>query len=71
MRCSPGSSRFQGDNLLALSKAIQESQPAALTGRSLSLSSVVSRALHQSQSQRYQAVPDLLDELRNATAPTT
>ena len=35
------------------------------------MSGVVSRALHKSQSQRYQAVTDLLGELRNATASAT
>ena len=64
---------FRGENLLAISGAIQQDAPPALTGDSSSLNGVVSRALHKSQSQRYQAVTDLLGELRSATssaAPT-
>ena len=37
----------------------------------MSLHCVVSRALHKSQAQRYQAVTELLDELRSATPPAT
>ena len=66
-----GQQPFQGENLLALSDAIRSSQPPSLTGDSSSLSGVVVRSLHKSQSQRYQAVADLLDELRDATASAT
>ena len=62
---------FRGDNLLAISGAIQQDPPPALTGESASLSGVVSHVLHKSQTQRYQAVTDLLDELRRATARAT
>ena len=62
---------FQGVNLLVISGAIQQDVPPALTRGSSSLNTVVSRALHKSQSRRYQAVTDLLDALRNATAPAT
>ena len=62
---------FQGENLLAISGAIQQNSPPALTGSSSLLSGVISRSLHKRQSQRYQAVMDLLDELRNATASVT
>ena len=66
-----GQQPFRGENLLAIAGAIQQDPPPALTGDSSSLSSVVSRALNKSQSQRYQAVTALLDELRNATALAT
>ena len=65
-----GQQPFQGENLLAISNAILESQPPTLTGSSSALSGVVNRALHKSQSQRYQTVTDLLAVLRTATAPT-
>ena len=63
-----GQQPFQGENLLALSGAIQQDPPPGLTGDSLSLSGVVVRSLHKTQSQRYQAVTALLDGLRDATA---
>ncbi|MCH7747570.1 MAG: protein kinase [Acidobacteria bacterium] len=63
-----GQQPFQGDNLLAISNAIQEKPSPVLTGDSSSLSGVVVRSLDKSQSQRYQAVGDLLDDLRNVTA---
>ena len=66
-----GQQPFRGENLLALSNAILERQPQSLTGESSSLSGVVGRALHKSQTQRYQAVTDLLGDLRNATRPAT
>ena len=65
-----GHQPFQGENLLALSGAIQQDPPPALTGDSSSLSVVVSRALHKSQSQRFQAITALLVELRDATSQT-
>ena len=66
-----GQQPFQGGNLLAISGAIQQDAPPALTGDSSSLNGVVSRALHKNQSKRYQAVTDLLDGLRKATSPAT
>ena len=65
-----GQQPFQGDNLLAISKAILESQTPALTGEAAALNGVVGRALSKGELGRYQAVTDLLDELRSATAPT-
>ncbi len=62
---------FQGENLLAISNAILQSRPSSLTGASSSAQSVVTRALSKTQSQRYQVVTDLLDELRRATARAT
>ena len=66
-----GQQPFQGENLLALSNAILHSPLPALTGGPSSLSGVVSRSLHKSQSARYQAIGDLLSDLRNATAAAT
>ena len=66
-----GQQPFRGENLLALSGAIQQDPPPVLTSESSSLSGVVGHALHKSQSQRYQAVAELLDGLRNATEPAT
>ena len=66
-----GQQPFRGENLLVISRAIQRDAPPALTGDSSSLSGIVRRVLYKSQSQRYQAVTDLLGELRNATAPAS
>ena len=67
-----GQQPFQGDNLLAISNAILESEPVSLTrlraGTSAALARVVTRSLANSRDGRYQSVGDLLDELRNATA---
>ena len=66
-----GHQPFQGENLLAISGAILETLPPALTGDSSSLNGVVSRALHKRQDQRYHAVTEVVDELRSATPPAT
>ena len=66
-----GTPPFRGENLLSISGAIQQDPPPALTGDSSSLSGVVVRSLHKSQSKRFQAVTDLLDDLRNATGSAT
>ena len=63
-----GQPPFRGENLLSISGAIQRDPPPALTGDSSSLSGVVGRSLDKSQSQRYQAVTDLLGALKNTTA---
>ena len=62
---------FRGENLLAISGVVLEGTPSSLSGASSSAQSVVTRALLKSRSQRYQAVTDLLDELRRATARAT
>ena len=59
-----GQAPFQGENLLTLSHAIQQDPPPALAGDSSVLSTVVVRSLDKSHSQRYQAVTDLLADLR-------
>ena len=70
-----GQQPFRGENLLAISNAILGSEPVSLTrlraGTSPALARVVTRSLANSRDGRYQSVADLLDELRNATAPTT
>ena len=66
-----GQQPFRGENLLSISGAIQQDPPPALTGDSSSLNGIVSRALHKSQSQRYQAVGDLLADLGSATGSAT
>ena len=63
-----GQPPFQGDNLLAISKAILESPPPMLSGPASVLNGVVGRALSKDETSRYQAVTDLLAELRSATA---
>ena len=65
-----GQQPFLGENLLAISKAILESPTPALSGKSASLNGVVGRALSKSESERYQAITDLLDDLRSAAAPS-
>ena len=66
-----GQQRFQGNNLLAISKAILESQTPTLTGEAAALNGIVGRALSKSESGRYQAVTDLLDELGSGTVAGT
>ena len=66
-----GQQPFQGENLLSISGAIQRDSPPVLTGDSSSLTGAVVRSLDKSQAQRYQAVADLLDDLRNATTSAT
>ena len=63
-----GQQPFRGENLLALSGAIQHESPPLLSGNSSSLSGVVVGSLHKSQSQRYPAVTDLLGDLLKATS---
>ena len=66
-----GQPPFQGDNLLAISKAILESPTPQLTGEAATVNGVVGRALSKSEAGRYQDVTDLLDELRRVTALAT
>ena len=58
-----GEQPFQGDNLLVISDAIRGSDPPPLTGRALSCSQVVTRALRKDAGGRYQTVTDLVAEL--------
>ena len=66
-----GEQPFQGDNLLAISKAILETEAPTVTGTSSPLHGVVGRALSKSQTSRYQAAADLLGDLRGGIAPAT
>ena len=59
-----GTPPFQGENLLSLSNAIMDGTQLALTGPSSSAQSVVTTALNKDKAQRYQAVTDLLAEMR-------
>ena len=59
---------FQGDNLLAISKAILEGTPPKLTSEAAALNGVVGRALSKSRTSRYQAVADLLGDLSSGIA---
>ena len=63
-----GQQPFQGDNFLAISKGILESPTPTLTREAAALNSVVGRALSKSGSGRYQAVTELLAELRSVPA---
>ena len=69
-----GQPPFQGENLLSISHAIAESEPATLTRSSSAAQSVVGRALRKDKAQRYQSATDFLDNLRQsqtrAEAPT-
>ena len=56
---------FQGENLLSLADAIRGGQPDPLTGPALPLNGTLSRAMSKDVAQRYQAVSDLLSDLRN------
>ena len=62
---------FQGENLLAIAKAILDSPTPALTREAAALNGIVGRALSKRESGRYQVVSDLVDELRNATTRAT
>lgn len=59
---------FQGENLLSLSDSIRGSDPTPLTGDASSVNGPVTRALSKDTGERYQAVADLLAELRSDTA---
>ena len=61
-----GEPPFRGENLLSISHAIAESDPAALTGSSSPAQSVVGRALRKDKAQRYQSARDFLDGLQEA-----
>ena len=66
-----GQQPFQGENLLVISDAIRIGSPAPLTGNAASVGSTVTRALSKDNGKRYQAVNELLADLRSATGPAT
>ena len=65
-----GEPPFQGENLLSISHAIAESDPALLTGSSSAAQRVVGRALRKDTAQRYQSATDFLDGLGQAQSGT-
>ena len=65
-----GQQPFQGDNLAAIVSAIVERDQPSLSGPSLPAQGVVARALSKDAGQRYQAVADLLQDLRTGSTPT-
>ena len=66
-----GEPPFQGENLLSLSNAILEKEQASLSGPSSSAQSIVTKALAKDRGQRYQAVDELLGELRKRQGSPT
>ena len=59
-----GTPPFAGETLAAIVHATLEREPPPLSGSSSSVQSTVTHALSKNRSQRYQAVSDLLAELR-------
>ena len=59
-----GTPPFAGENLLSISNAIMDGEPASLTGASSSAHGVVTKALNKDKAKRYLSVADLLTELR-------
>ena len=64
-----GQPPFRGENLLSLADAIRSSTPKRLSGEASSLDSTIKRALSKDTAQRYQAVTELLGNLRTGTRP--
>ena len=62
-----GQPPFQGENLLAVSRAILDDEPPSLTERSASLDGMVHRALSKGRNARYQSVQELNDALRGVS----
>ena len=65
-----GQQPFQGENLLSLAEAIRNGEPPPLTGASSSVSSAITQTLRKDAAVRYQAVTDLIRDLK-ATIPET
>ena len=65
-----GQPPFRGENLLSLADAIRKSEPEPLSGEASSLDSTIKRALSKDSAQRYQAVTELLGNLRAGTSPS-
>ena len=59
-----GQQPFRGENLLVIADVIRGGDPAPLPASASSLSSAVSRALSKDMVGRYQAVTDLIGDLR-------
>ena len=65
-----GQPPFRGENLLSISHAIADSDPALLTGSSSAAQRVVGRALRKDTAQRYQSATDFVDALGQAQSGT-
>ena len=65
---SAGHPPFQGENLLSLADAIRGREPTPLTGAASTLFGTLSRAMCKDVAQRYQVVPDMLDDLRSGVS---
>ena len=59
-----GTPPFQGENLLSLADAIRSGEPEPVSGGGPSLNPTLGRAMSKDLGQRYQAVTDLLADLR-------
>ena len=67
-----GEPPFRGENFLALSNAIAEQEQPPLAGSPSAVQPLVSQALRKDLAQRYQAVADLVGDLRKLqSAPDT
>ena len=64
-----GAPPFQGENLLAIADAIRSVEPTSLGGSASALNGAVTRAMSKDTETRYQAVSELLVDLRTATTP--
>ena len=65
-----GKPPFTGENLLSLAGAIRDSEPHALTGSSETVQPMIRKALKKIPAQRYQAVDNLLQDLRTGSSPS-
>ena len=67
-----GTPPFQGENLLSLADAIRSGTPDPVSGPASSLNPTLSRTMNRDSGQRYQAVTELLSDLRTgSSAPAT
>ena len=58
-----GKPPFLGENLLAISRAVSDNDPAPLPEPLSAVRNVIGRALSKSRNRRYQSVTDLVDDL--------
>ena len=62
-----GTPPFQGENLLSIADAIRSSTPDPVSGGASSLNPVLGRAMGKDATHRYQAITDLLGDLRTGS----
>ena len=62
-----GTPPFQGENLLSIADAIRSSTPDPVSGGTSSLNPVLGRAMGKDATHRYQAITDLLGDLRTGS----